>query len=157
MKTFSYFVLFWIMPLEDLYSKHFAQCRTRKSVTQQRISGKLGKQWRLLSTCTWPCHTEKSTGTFLSKVNNRETKVAIGANNDTYCVQTWMEKFLLWWNFETILISLYRYSVLTSWTFPSGNVFYRKSTMGTSVATIEANSDTYCLQKRIEKVPLRLT
>ena len=32
---------------------------------------------------------------FLSKVNNRETKAAIEANNDTYCLQKRIEKFRL--------------------------------------------------------------
>ena len=36
-----------------------------------------------------------------------------------------------------------------------GNFFYRKSTIGTTVATIEVNNDLYCLQKRIEKFPLK--
>ena len=35
----------------------------------------------------------------------------------------------------------------------SGNLFYRKSTRET-IAVVEANNDTYCLQKRIEKFPL---
>ena len=38
----------------------------------------------------------------------------------------------------------------------SGSLFYRKSTIGTTIAAIEANNDTYCLQKRIEKFPLLL-
>ena len=33
-------------------------------------------------------------------------------------------------------------------------LFYRKSTIGTTIATIEVNNDTYCLQKRIGKFPL---
>ena len=37
----------------------------------------------------------------------------------------------------------------------SGDFFYWKSTIGTTIAAIEANNDTYCLQKRIEKFPLR--
>ena len=36
----------------------------------------------------------------------------------------------------------------------SGNFFYRKSTIARKIAAIEANNDTYCLQKRIEKFPL---
>ena len=36
----------------------------------------------------------------------------------------------------------------------SGNFFYRKSTIARTIAAIEANNDTYCLQKRIEKFPL---
>ena len=36
----------------------------------------------------------------------------------------------------------------------SGNFFYRKSTIGTTIAAIDANNDTYFLQKRIEKFPL---
>ena len=36
----------------------------------------------------------------------------------------------------------------------SGNFFYRKLTIGTTITAIEANNDTYCLQKRIEKFPL---
>ena len=38
----------------------------------------------------------------------------------------------------------------------SGNFFYRKShtNNGETIAAIEANNDTYCLQKRIEKFPL---
>ena len=32
---------------------------------------------------------------FLSKINNRETITAIEANNDTYCLQKWIEKFPL--------------------------------------------------------------
>ena len=36
--------------------------------------------------------------------------------------------------------------------FISGNFFYRKSTTGTTIAAIEANNDTYCLQKTYRKV-----
>ena len=36
----------------------------------------------------------------------------------------------------------------------SGNFFYCKSTIGTTIAAIEANNDTYCLQKQIEKFVL---
>ena len=36
----------------------------------------------------------------------------------------------------------------------SGNFFYRKSTIGTTIAATEANNDTYFLQKRMEKFPL---
>ena len=36
----------------------------------------------------------------------------------------------------------------------SGNFFYWKLTIGTTTAAIEANNDTYYLQKRIEKIPL---
>ena len=36
----------------------------------------------------------------------------------------------------------------------SGDYFYRKSTIGTIIAAIEANNDRYCLQNRIEKFPL---
>ena len=32
---------------------------------------------------------------FLSEVNKRETVVAIEADNDTYCLQNWIEKFPL--------------------------------------------------------------
>ena len=32
---------------------------------------------------------------FLSEVNNRETIAAIEANNDTYCLEKWIEKFPL--------------------------------------------------------------
>ena len=39
---------------------------------------------------------------------------------------------------------------------PSGNFFYRKSTIGSTITAIEANNDTYCLQKQIEKFPLWL-
>ena len=38
----------------------------------------------------------------------------------------------------------------------SGNFFFQKSTIGTTIAAIEANKDTYCLQKRIENFPLTL-
>ena len=31
----------------------------------------------------------------------------------------------------------------------SGNFFYRKSTLGTTIAAIEVNNNTYCLQERI--------
>ena len=37
----------------------------------------------------------------------------------------------------------------------SGNFFYRKSTIGTKIAAIEANNDMHCLQKRTDKFPLR--
>ena len=37
---------------------------------------------------------------------------------------------------------------------PSGNCFYRNSTIRTTIASFEANNDTYYLQKRIEKFPL---
>ena len=36
----------------------------------------------------------------------------------------------------------------------SGNFFYRKSTIGTTIAAIGANNDTYCLKKWIEKFSL---
>ena len=36
----------------------------------------------------------------------------------------------------------------------SGNFFYRKPTIGATIVAIEANNDTYCFQKRIEKLPL---
>ena len=39
----------------------------------------------------------------------------------------------------------------------SGNFFYRKSTIGTTIGAVEANNDRYYLQKRIEKFPLRAT
>ena len=35
--------------------------------------------------------------------------------------------------------------------FTQRELFYRKSTIGTIIAAIEANKDMYCLQKRIEK------
>ena len=38
----------------------------------------------------------------------------------------------------------------------SVNFFYRKSTIGTTIAAIEAMNDTYCPEKRIEKFPLYL-
>ena len=38
----------------------------------------------------------------------------------------------------------------------SGDLFYRKSTIGITNAATEANNDTYCLRKRIEKFPLHL-
>ena len=38
--------------------------------------------------------------------------------------------------------------------FSSGNFFCRKSTMGTAIVAIDANNDTYYLQKQIEKFPL---
>ena len=38
----------------------------------------------------------------------------------------------------------------------SGNFFYRRSKIGTTIEGIEVNNDTYCLQKRIEKFPLSL-
>ena len=38
----------------------------------------------------------------------------------------------------------------------SGDFFYRKSTIGTTIAAIDAHNETYCLQKRIEKFPLNL-
>ena len=37
---------------------------------------------------------------------------------------------------------------------PPSGLFYRKSTIGTTKAAIEANNGTYCLRKRIEKFPL---
>ena len=39
-------------------------------------------------------------------------------------------------------------------TLYSGHFVYQKSTIGTTITAIEANNDTYCLQKRIEKFPL---
>ena len=36
----------------------------------------------------------------------------------------------------------------------SRDFFYREPTIGTTIVVIEANNDTYCLQKRIEKLPL---
>ena len=33
--------------------------------------------------------------------------------------------------------------------FSSGNFFYQKSTTGTTIAAIEANNDTYSLQKQM--------
>ena len=36
----------------------------------------------------------------------------------------------------------------------SGNFFYRKLTIGSTITPIEANKGTRCLQKRIEKFPL---
>ena len=41
------------------------------------------------------CLSIKSTGLFLSEVNNRETIAAIETNNDTYCLQKRIEKFPL--------------------------------------------------------------
>ena len=38
----------------------------------------------------------------------------------------------------------------------SGNVFYWKSTIGTTLAATEANNDTYCLQDRVEKLIFNL-
>ena len=35
-----------------------------------------------------------------------------------------------------------------------GTFFYRKSTMEKTIRAIEANNDTYCLQKTNRKVPL---
>ena len=46
-------------------------------------------------------------------------------------------------------IQLIVYFLPTAETF-----FYRKSTIGTTKAAIEANNGTYCLRKRIEKFPL---
>ena len=39
----------------------------------------------------------------------------------------------------------------------SGDFFYRKLTIGTTKAAIEANNGTYCLRKRIEKFPVILS
>ena len=36
----------------------------------------------------------------------------------------------------------------------SGDFFYRKSTIGTTKAAIEANNEVYCLRKRTEKFQL---
>lgn len=38
----------------------------------------------------------------------------------------------------------------------SGNFFFRKSAIGTTVAAIEANNGKFCPPKRIEKFPLIL-
>ena len=37
----------------------------------------------------------------------------------------------------------------------SENFFYRMSTIGVTMAAIEPNNDTHCLQTRIEKFPLQ--
>ena len=37
----------------------------------------------------------------------------------------------------------------------SGNFFYRKLTIGTTIVTIEVNNNTYCLQKWIEMFSLK--
>ena len=38
----------------------------------------------------------------------------------------------------------------------SGNFFYPRSTIGTTIAVIEVNNDMYCLPKQIEKFLLNM-
>ena len=47
--------------------------------------------------------------------------------------------------------------IAKEWPYRSGDIFYRKSTIGTTKAVIEANNGTYCLRKRIEKFRLQCT
>ena len=42
------------------------------------------------------------------------------------------------------------------WRLSAGTFFYRKSTIRATIVAVEANNDTYYLQKRIQKFPLCL-
>ena len=54
--------------------------------------------------------------------------------------------------FSAYVRTIYHSEYITIHVFwNSENFFYRKSTIGTTIAAVEANNDVYCFQIRVEK------
>ena len=79
-----------------------------------------------------------------------------------YCKKTFHNSFS-WFDMRSYafmwlkITFIYTYKIspnTCTFVHDSGNLFYQKSTTGTTIVAIEANKDTYCLKKWTEKFPL---